>query len=516
MRIRTRLQVVAAAAVALVVTMALLLYWSQDQLAAATSAGSLADEIAISLFERSLSRSDYLRNDNQRARMQWGAKQRQVDELIKRASTRFDPATAGTIIDRMRMNNTESAAVFAQIVANRDSAHSGRRRPEQATEIENQLEGQLLLKTYDIIADTRNLQEAIRARIAATQQTVTRVSLAFIAAVAFLVIIASWSLGRLVGKGIANLQLGAAAIGAGDFRHVIPVAGEDEFAEVARAFNRMSGALAESRAALEEEVAARKRNAERIEQLNRELSANVSQLLGANQELDAFAYAVSHDLRAPLRAMAGFSQALLEDFADKLDGEARDYLDEIIIGSRHMGQLIDGLLTLSRSTRGELRHDPVDVSAMAERIRRELELPQPKRRVTWHIEPGLCATGDERMIEIVMRNLLDNAWKYTAGNTEPVIRVSAEMEGSQRFFCVADNGAGFDMAHAGKLFQPFQRLHRQDEFPGIGIGLATVQRIVHRHGGTLHGAGAPGKGATFRFSLPGEGGAAEYPQKETA
>ncbi|HBA73724.1 MAG TPA: hypothetical protein DCZ63_16490 [Geobacter sp.] len=264
----------------------------------------------------------------------------------------------------------------------------------------------------------------------------------------------------------------------------------------------MSGKMAESHSALEQDLVARKSSAKEIEGLNQELNHTVAQLQGANQELEAFAYSVSHDLRAPLRAMGGFSEALMEDFGDKLEAEARDYLDEIVIGSRHMGQLIDGLLTLSRSTRGELRHDRVDLSAMADCIRGELEKSEPQRLMEWYVEPGLSIVGDARMIEVIMRNLLGNSWKYSTGTAEPKIRVYAEMEGSERFYCVADNGAGFDMAHAEKLFQPFQRLHRQDEFPGIGIGLATAQRIVHRHGGTIHATGTPHKGALFSFSLP--------------
>jgi PAS domain S-box-containing protein len=251
-----------------------------------------------------------------------------------------------------------------------------------------------------------------------------------------------------------------------------------------------------------EDITERKRDENEIHNINRKLMEQTAQLQSANQELDAFAYSVSHDLRAPLRAMNGFSQALVEDFGDTLEGGARDYLDEIVIGSRHMGQLIDGLLALSRSTRGELHRDRVDISTMADRIRIELEQVEPQRRVEWRIEPGLSTMGDERMTEAVMRNLLGNAWKFTAGTAESLIHVYAEQEGNERFICVADNGAGFDMAHAVKLFQPFQRLHRQDEFPGIGIGLATVQRIIYRHGGTIQAAGVPGKGATFKFSLP--------------
>ncbi len=255
-----------------------------------------------------------------------------------------------------------------------------------------------------------------------------------------------------------------------------------------------------------DDITARQRAEAEVHRLNVELEDRVRQrtaeLEAANQELDSFAYAVSHDLRAPLRAMSGFSQALQEDYGEQLDGEARVYLDQIIIASRHMSGLIDGLLTLSRSTRGELRRDPVDLTALAKRLLMDQAAAEPERQVVWQVEPGLCIQGDPLMLEVVMRNLVENAWKYTAKTPNATIRVYTENQEGKRYFCVADNGAGFDMNHANRLFKAFQRLHRQDEFPGIGIGLATVQRIIHRHGGAIRAEGAPGCGATFRFTLP--------------
>jgi PAS domain S-box-containing protein len=237
-------------------------------------------------------------------------------------------------------------------------------------------------------------------------------------------------------------------------------------------------------------------------ELERRVQERTAELQAANQELESFGYTVAHDLRAPLRAMEGFSQALMEDYGERVDGEARIYLNQIIRGSEHLGELIDGLLQLSRSVRGELRRDRVDLSSLAEEVLAELARSEPSRKVSWQVERGLTARADARMMEIVMRNLLGNAWKYTVRAPAAAIRLYASNDGAQRVFHVVDNGVGFDMAHSDKLFQPFQRLHRQDEFPGIGIGLATVQRILHRHGGQIHATSAPGQGAEFCFRLP--------------
>ncbi|MGE5491570.1 MAG: PAS domain S-box protein [Actinomycetota bacterium] len=240
-------------------------------------------------------------------------------------------------------------------------------------------------------------------------------------------------------------------------------------------------------------------------ELERRVDARTAELQAANTELESFTYAVSHDLRAPLRAMSGFSAILQESHGDSLGRDGIQLLEQIRASTRHMGELIDGLLALSRSARGEMRHERVDLSALAENILAELARMEPDRRVSWKVEKGLVARGDGRMLEVLMTNLLTNAWKYTAKVPHGVIRFYEDhQEDGSRSYSVEDNGAGFDMAYAGKLFQPFQRLHRQDQFPGIGIGLATVKRIVERHGGSIQARGKAGEGAVFSFSLSGD------------
>lgn len=258
-----------------------------------------------------------------------------------------------------------------------------------------------------------------------------------------------------------------------------------------------------------EEIGPRKAAEAEVARLNADLERRVfertAELEAANRELDSFAYAVSHDLRTPLRAINGFSAMLEEDCADELSETARGFLGQIIQASRRMGALIEGILTLSRSSRGDMQKCSVNLSEMANRILGEIAQLDPGRSVRTAVAPGIVGHGDPLMLDVLLRNLLENAWKYTARAAAPEIRFFAETVDGQPCFCVADNGAGFDMRHAAKLFQPFQRLHRQDEYPGIGIGLATVQRIVSRHGGTIEASGTPGGGARFCFSLPATG-----------
>ena len=303
--------------------------------------------------------------------------------------------------------------------------------------------------------------------------------------------ILAWWLGRTIIGQVNGLLAGMGEIERGNLGYSLQLSGSLELERVVDSFNAMAGRL--------------RRSEDELRRLNAELEERVAdrteQLALANKELEAFSYSVSHDLSAPLRHLSGFSQVLLEDYGDRVDDEGRRLLERIAHASRRMTEMINGMLNLSRLTRGEIRRETVDLGEMAREVAGEIASYQPGRKVDVAIADGMEVSADPPLLRVVLENLLGNAWKYTRPRERAEIQVGSVVQEGRTVYFVRDNGVGFDTAYTDRLFTLFQRMHRAEEFEGDGIGLATVQRIIHRHGGRVWVEAAVDRGATFFFSL---------------
>lgn len=323
---------------------------------------------------------------------------------------------------------------------------------------------------------------------------------------------------RLVTRHLTDI---ARAVGEDDLQRPAPALAlqrrsppePDELDRMVQAFNAMRANLQDAydelRVAHDElaaDIIARRRAEDEVKRLNAVLEQRVRQrtaeLEAANKELGAFSYSVAHDLRAPLRRIEGFGRILLEDYTERLDARGIRYLGRIRAGVHEMAEMIDSFLRLSRATQGELSVEPVDLSRQARVVATRLREKDPGRDVFVDIEAGMIAEGDRRLLSLVLENLIDNAWKYTRRTDGATIAFNSRRDGAgRRVYVVRDNGAGFDMTLVDRLFTPFSRLHRAEDFEGTGIGLATVQRILARHGGRIWATAEPGRGASFHFTL---------------
>ena len=303
--------------------------------------------------------------------------------------------------------------------------------------------------------------------------------------------LAGLALARQMTAPISALRDGAMRLAGGDLSRRISIKTGDEIETLADEFNHMAARLEESYAGLEQKVAQR----------TAELAHTADELQQKNRELEAFSYSVSHDLRSPLRSIDGFAQALVEDNGAQLDDPGRDRLRRIRNAAQRMGEIIDDLLQLAHVSRAELKRDRVDLADIARSVGDDLQRRDPARQVELIVEPQAVVDADRRLMRVALENLLGNAWKFTSKTAQPKIWFGVQHNRDGDTYFVRDNGAGFEMEYAAKLFRPFQRLHSAADFPGTGIGLATVARVVDRHGGRVWAEGAPDHGATMYFTI---------------
>lgn len=474
MKISTKATLATVIALGTVALIAAMIAWANAEVEDAAGQRRQTTEIARALNDLRLVTFEYILHRHERARQQERDVNARLEGLLA-AAPYAEPEQVGLLKD-LRLRSAMTHKLFGELPPLGDAPPAD----EVTRRFEVHLSNRLLIYQQESVTDAMMLSRFSTERINAAQQRVVLVIAAGLALIAAITVAAAVLVHRNVLSPIAKLGQATREVAAGNWSYQLDICGEDEIGQLARNFNTMTQALRDAFM--------------RIEHSNEELAA-------LNKEIEAFSYSVSHDLRGPLRSMDGFSLALLEDYAEVLDTQGQDYLQRIRAASQRMARLIDELLGLSRVTRAELAIRPVNLSEIACDIAATLGQQQPERAVRWDIAEGITVQADRALMQIAMQNLLENAWKFTGKTEAPLIRVGTQEIDGQKVCFVADNGVGFDMAYAERLFGAFQRLHHESEFSGTGIGLAIVQRIFRRHGARIWAQARPDQGATFFFSL---------------
>jgi signal transduction histidine kinase len=482
MTIKTRLRLNTVISLGVVILILFSLIWSFNDVSRASRNLALVDNMQQVSFERIIVRDDYLLYREARARTQWNVKSETLRRLLASASEIFTGSHDQALLKEAQRNFNATFTSFTMFMGRHKKEEGSSQMGINFNETDSRLIGQVFLRAYALRDSIDRLYASAKTAMTTAQNRGLLLILASIIGGVFAIVINSAFIGRIVAKRTSALAEGVGIMGTGNLDYRIDVRGDDELSSLARSSNEMAAKLQSSYAALEKE------------------SAN---LKSANEELEAFSYSVSHDLRTPLRAINGFSRAVTEDYADRLDDEGKRLLDVISHNAKKMGQLIDDLLAFSRIGRLELKKQETDMHALVNSVAQDLKQTASGRIIQIDIKPLPAAMGDPAMIRQIIVNLLSNAIKFSQPRDSIIIEIGSRPDELENVYYVKDHGVGFDMLYADKLFGVFQRLHGQEQFEGTGVGLALVQRIVHRHSGRLWAEGKVNEGATFYFTLPG-------------
>ncbi len=485
MQIRTQYYLSGVISTLAIAVVATTLFYFSGSVAVALKRSNFGGEItAEGISGLRLVTIEYILYQRERAKVQW--LQRHESLGLRLASDLYAGTEEQIIVNALRQRHQYVKETFFRLV----KAHQDRVGDEPmshlAQEVRARLVSQIMLATQDMVADATSLSRIGHEQLTRALQQTTVLVLLMVVLIGVVVALNVYLAQRHVVRPIRQLTRGAEILGKGELSYRTSLKMKNEFGDLSSAFDAMAAALAEARAAMEHKTA---------------------QLQESNAELESFSYSVAHDLRSPLRAIDGWSLALEEDLTGQMDKQTRSHIDLIRAEAQRMGRLIDDLLVLAHISRMQIKPERLDLSALAQTVAGRLKQRQEDRCIEFDIQTGLAAWGDAKLIEIALTNLFDNAVKFTAACAPARIQFGSsaqsfeEAPSAQAVYFVRDNGAGFDMAYADKLFGAFQRLHKTSEFPGNGIGLATVRRIVQQHQGCVWAEAQVGKGATFYFTL---------------
>jgi len=479
MRLRKRFRASAAISLGAILLLALLLGRSYLAAREAQATEDVARSLQKQILELAIVRDEYLFRREARARQQLEMKTDRIQGLLDRARATFQGLREVEILEGMDRSFQRGNALTAELVALPVPDGRGGAGWADDFDLEGRMRTEILRLAHELYSRADALGGSAAARVRATETQTGALAIALVALALAVTTANAFQSTRLVEERVERLRRGAERVAAGELDHRIAIAGDDELADLGRTFDAMVVRLQASYASLER----------------------------SNRELEAFSYSVSHDLRAPLRHVTGFVGLLRAHAPQALDAKSQHYLDVISQAATRMGQLIDDLLTFSRMGRVEMKRGPVPLDALVGEVVRDLGPETAGREMVWDIAPLPVVEGDAAMLRQVWTNLIANAVKFSRTRTPARITIGARSGGpGEVHVFVRDNGVGFDMKYAAKLFQVFQRLHSSEEFEGTGIGLANVQRIVSRHGGRVWAEGVVDGGATFWMSLPVPGG----------
>jgi signal transduction histidine kinase len=489
MKISTRLSLAGLFSVGIVVVIGTMLLFATKQVRRELTKNETAGEIFNAVNAVRYLTLEYVLRHEDRAQTQWQLKHASLAKLLA-STTEFTGLQEQVIMDDLRHTHESIGSLFPQLITSHRERQSNNGKGAVLEELESRLIGHITNKTQTMLSNALSLARQSRAGVLEAQHRVSIAVMAFGGIVVCIIVSTLFLTLRSVTQPLAKLREGTAVVGAGNLDFQLGVTTRDEIGELARAFDQMTEKLKTTTVSRDE--------------LEQRVIERTDQLEAANKELEAFSYSISHDLRAPLRAIHGFSRILLEEHAPHLADEAQRYLRLVRDNAQHMGQLIDDLLAFSRLSRQPLKRQRVVYADLVRQVLGDLGSEHVGRRVDIAVGDLPLCQADPALLKQVLVNLCTNALKFTRQREVAVIEIGCSKASGECVYFVKDNGVGFDMQYVGKLFGVFQRLHRVNEYDGTGVGLAIVQRIIARHGGRVWAEAAVNQGATFYFTLGGD------------